>query len=571
MNGNRYDVIVVGARCAGSPTAMLLARKGYRVLVVDRATFPSDTVSTHLIHPPGVAALRALGPARPVDATGCPPIDTYPFDFGPFTIAGTPGTGDGPGRLRPRRTVLDKMLVDAAADAGAEVREGFTVEEIVVEDGAVIGIRGHGQGGATVTERARVVVGADGRHSLSPRPCGRSSTTRSRRCCAATTRTGAASRWTAASRPTSAPTAAGPLPTNDGLTLVVVGWPYAEFDSQQDRRRRQLPARRSSWRPSSPSASRRRTREERFLGTRGAELLPQAVRSGLGARRRRRLQQGLHHRPGHHRRLPRRRALRRPRSTRRSPARAVRRRDGRLPAGARHPVLPMYEFTPARDAGAAAAADAAAPRRHPRQPGRHGRLRQRQRRHDLARRVLRRAERRPDHGTPRTLMAPYRNGGRPVRDPEFAGLGGAGHRRRLRHRPGHRPAAGRPGRQGGLPRPGRRPPSRPRWSRSAPTSATTPRSGRRSGEAAQRLGGLDIVVNNAGVGAVGTIEANPDSRVAPGVRRQRARHRPGDPRRPALCCGPRTTRWWSTPARSRPASACPTGPCTAPPRAPCRR
>jgi len=51
-----YDVIVIGARCAGAPTAMLLARKGYRVLLVDKATFPSDTISTHMIHPPGVAA-----------------------------------------------------------------------------------------------------------------------------------------------------------------------------------------------------------------------------------------------------------------------------------------------------------------------------------------------------------------------------------------------------------------------------------------------------------------------------------------------------------------------------------
>jgi flavin-dependent dehydrogenase len=58
MTTNDYDAIVIGARCAGSPTAMLLARKGYRVLVVDRATFPSDTVSTHLVHPPGIAALR---------------------------------------------------------------------------------------------------------------------------------------------------------------------------------------------------------------------------------------------------------------------------------------------------------------------------------------------------------------------------------------------------------------------------------------------------------------------------------------------------------------------------------
>ena len=73
----RYDVIVVGARCAGSPTAMLLAQKGYRVLVVDRASFPSDTVSTHVIHAPGVAALHRWGLLDRVVASGCPPFDRY--------------------------------------------------------------------------------------------------------------------------------------------------------------------------------------------------------------------------------------------------------------------------------------------------------------------------------------------------------------------------------------------------------------------------------------------------------------------------------------------------------------
>src|SRR5437667_401442 len=88
--GTEYDAIVVGARCAGSPTAMLLARKGYRVLVVDRAWFPSDTLSTHLVHAPGVAALRRWGLLDQVVATNCPPIDTYSFDFGPLTISGLP-------------------------------------------------------------------------------------------------------------------------------------------------------------------------------------------------------------------------------------------------------------------------------------------------------------------------------------------------------------------------------------------------------------------------------------------------------------------------------------------------
>ena len=101
-----FDAIVVGARCAGSPTAMLLARAGYRVLVVDRATFPSDTISTHLVHPPGVASLRRWGLLERVTATGCPPIDTYAFDLGAFTISGTPGTDDTPVAYSPRRTVL---------------------------------------------------------------------------------------------------------------------------------------------------------------------------------------------------------------------------------------------------------------------------------------------------------------------------------------------------------------------------------------------------------------------------------------------------------------------------------
>ena len=165
MSTDRYDAIVVGARCAGSPTAMLLARKGRNVLLVDKATFPSDTISTHLLHPPGVAALRRWGLLDRLVDTGCPPIRTYAFDFGPFTITGTPGTDEAPVSYGPRRTVLDKLLVDAAAEAGAEVREGFTVEDLVFDDGAVVGVRGHGKGGASVTERARVVVGADGLRS----------------------------------------------------------------------------------------------------------------------------------------------------------------------------------------------------------------------------------------------------------------------------------------------------------------------------------------------------------------------------------------------------------------------
>src|SRR6266536_483285 len=114
MSHPRFDVIVVGARCAGSPTAMLLARKGYKVLVVDRATFPSDTTSTHLIHPAGMATVRSWGLHDQIAGAGSPPIDTYSFDVGPFALSGSPGTEEEPFSYAPRRTVLDKLLVDIA-------------------------------------------------------------------------------------------------------------------------------------------------------------------------------------------------------------------------------------------------------------------------------------------------------------------------------------------------------------------------------------------------------------------------------------------------------------------------
>jgi 2-polyprenyl-6-methoxyphenol hydroxylase-like FAD-dependent oxidoreductase len=167
MSEGTHDAIVVGARCAGSPTAMLLARKGYRVLLLDKATFPSDTMSTHFVHPPGLAALERWGLLERLEATGCPPIDTYSFDFGPLTISGSPQPIDGIGHgYCPRRTILDHLLAEAAVEAGAELREGFTVDEIVASDGTVTGIRGHAKEGEAVAERGRVVIGADGKHSM---------------------------------------------------------------------------------------------------------------------------------------------------------------------------------------------------------------------------------------------------------------------------------------------------------------------------------------------------------------------------------------------------------------------
>ena len=234
MANNRFDAIVVGARCAGSPTAMLLARKGYKVLVVDRARFPSDTVSTHLLHPPGVAALQRWGLLDQLTATDCPPINTYAFDFGPFTISGSPGTDKAPVAYGPRRTLLDKLLVDAASAAGAEVREGFTVDEIVVEDGRVSGVRGHGRDGRTVSEHARVVIGADGRHSHVARAVEPEQyNDKPQLLCGYYTYWSGLpmdGRFENYIRPERAFAA---WPTHDDLTLVIGGWPFAEFEANK--------------------------------------------------------------------------------------------------------------------------------------------------------------------------------------------------------------------------------------------------------------------------------------------------------------------------------------------------
>ena len=192
-----YDVIIVGARCAGSPTTMLLARKGYKVLLVDKASFPSDTLSTHYIHQPGVARLKRWGLLDKIVASGCPPIEDQIFDVGPFFLRGCPPPSDGvTAGFAPRRTVLDKILVDAAREAGAEVREQFAVEGIVTDGDSVTGIRGRSQGGGLVQENARIVVGADGMRSVIARLVNAQRTTNSRHKAARITHTGAMSRWT---------------------------------------------------------------------------------------------------------------------------------------------------------------------------------------------------------------------------------------------------------------------------------------------------------------------------------------------------------------------------------------
>src|SRR3954468_24282352 len=128
-----YDAIVIGSRCAGAPTAMRLARRGRRVLLVDRATFPSDVLSGHAIQPAGVAQLDRWGLLERVRATGTPFTSNVRFDFGEVVLEGAPAPiGNIDATVCIRRTLLDSLLADAAAEAGADLRNGLHRERAPV-------------------------------------------------------------------------------------------------------------------------------------------------------------------------------------------------------------------------------------------------------------------------------------------------------------------------------------------------------------------------------------------------------------------------------------------------------
>ncbi len=228
-----YDAIIVGARCAGSPTAMLLARRGFKVLLVDKATFPSDTISTHILWPHGAEVLRRWGLLHELEATGLPPIcRRMTFDVGPFALHGSiPDANDGAGGLCPRRTVLDALLVDAAAKSGVDVRQGFSVDELLISNGAVVGIRGRERGGWLVEERARIIVGADGVSSFVARAVRAQEYDRRPTAACAYYSYFSGIRQDDIELYVREHCAFGGAPTHHGLHLVMVNWPARDFSA----------------------------------------------------------------------------------------------------------------------------------------------------------------------------------------------------------------------------------------------------------------------------------------------------------------------------------------------------
>jgi 2-polyprenyl-6-methoxyphenol hydroxylase-like FAD-dependent oxidoreductase len=158
-----YDVIVVGARAAGSATAMLLARAGHRVLVLDRASRGADTLSTHALLRGGVVQLTRWGLLARVLDSGTPELmqSTFRFPDAGFVLAVEPAL------LAPKRTVLDPLLADAALAAGADICFGTVVDELVLDGGGrAVGVIAHDLAGRSFRADAPITIGADGARSF---------------------------------------------------------------------------------------------------------------------------------------------------------------------------------------------------------------------------------------------------------------------------------------------------------------------------------------------------------------------------------------------------------------------
>jgi flavin-dependent dehydrogenase len=226
-----YDAIVIGARCAGAVTAMLLSRQGHRVLLLERGAFPSDVHRGHFIHRHGPQRLADWGLLERVVDTNCPPLTTHLSDFGDFPLIGREiRVGNVAWGYAPRRRQLDQVLVEAAVEAGAEFRPNFLVESCLWESDRVKGIRGrdHLQR-ISSTEEALITVGADGRNSTLSRVVGASAyeETPTLTCCYfsywSDVTTEGFEWYLRKNRVIFA------FRTNDDLTAIFIGWPINEF------------------------------------------------------------------------------------------------------------------------------------------------------------------------------------------------------------------------------------------------------------------------------------------------------------------------------------------------------
>jgi menaquinone-9 beta-reductase len=230
----RYDVVVVGARCAGAATAMLLARQGLSVLLVERDRHGADTLSTLALMRAGVLELYRWGLVDRVRAAGTPPITSTSFIYGDETITVPIKSRNGVDALfAPRRTLIDALLADAALDSGADVVYGARLVDLErASDGRVIGAVIEERGGAVRRVGAGIVIGADGLWSTVVRLVGPATYREGRHACGVVYTfwpglENARSRWYY--RPG---VAVGAIPTNGGDACVFTATPQARFHAE---------------------------------------------------------------------------------------------------------------------------------------------------------------------------------------------------------------------------------------------------------------------------------------------------------------------------------------------------
>ncbi|MBS1787033.1 MAG: FAD-dependent monooxygenase [Acidobacteria bacterium] len=231
----RYDVIVVGARVAGAATAMLLARAGLHVLVVDRSAYGSDTLSTHALMRAGVMQLHRWGVLDRIVKAGTPPIRRTTFHYGAEMVPVEMKDRDGVNALyAPRRTVLDAALTDAAHEAGADVVHGATVTNLLHgQTGRVCGVALTDAEGASRHIEAGIVIGADGARSSVARAVGAETTREGNTATAVLYGYWHGLELDGTHWNFGLDVASGAIPTNDDLTCVFVAMRPRRYEAQR--------------------------------------------------------------------------------------------------------------------------------------------------------------------------------------------------------------------------------------------------------------------------------------------------------------------------------------------------
>jgi flavin-dependent dehydrogenase len=281
---SRHDVVVVGGRVAGSAAAMLLARLGHDVVVLDQASFPSDTVSTHSIARSGVVQLHRWGLLDDVVDSGTPAIRQVTFNAGGKSITRTIKEKAGVDFLvAPRRYVLDSILATAAEHAGAEVRPGVTVTGLQRDGrGRVVGVDGRDRSGAMVELGARYVIGADGLRSRVAELVGAAINEAGPAGGATQYAYYAGGRWVGFEFFVAERSFAGVFPTHDGQACIWVCTPSADAKAVRRRTRSRVEAFGQLLERSHPELAERLRHARRTSPVQGMLRQPNQLRQAFG-------------------------------------------------------------------------------------------------------------------------------------------------------------------------------------------------------------------------------------------------------------------------------------------------